>query len=169
MDSHQRSANYLFWQRVVLCLTVFSLLYIGAVKPLQSLLIDKVIFPIASDFALDYENVRLAPYVDEIDIITQWPKPDNYTKIQLLFSGYVWLALALFWAAKSYKLIKILLFYQLALVILMPLAGWLILEGHGWVIIAANVHDKVYSALLIILGVLALRSAALSMKKETVV
>ena len=167
LDSHQRSARYLFWRRVLLSLTIFAVIYIGIVIPLQSLLIERVIFPAVNEFALDYENARLAPDVDEIFIITQWPKPDHYTKIQLLFSGYIWLALALFWAAKSYKLIKILLFYQLALVILMPLAGWLILEGHGWVIIAANVHDKVYRALLIILGVLAVRRAALSLKKET--
>lgn len=167
LDSHQRSARYLFWRRVLLSLTVFSLLYVGAVRPLQSLLIDKVIFPVASDFVLDYKDVQLAADVDEIDIITQWPKPDHYTKIQLLFSGYIWLALALFWIAKSHKLIIILLLYQLALVILMPLAGWLILEGHGWVIIAANVHDKVYKALFIIIGLLAVRSAALSLRKET--
>ena len=111
--------------------------------------------------------MQLAADVDEIDIITQWPKPDHYTKIELPFNGYICLALALFWAAKSYKLIIILLLYQLALVILMPLAGWLILEGHGWAIIAANVHDKVYKALFIILGLLAVRSAALSLKKET--
>ena len=169
MDSHQRSARYLFWRRVLLSLTVFSLLYIGAIRPLQSLLIDKVIFPAVSDFALDYENVRLATYVDEIDIVTQWPKPDHQTKIELPFNGYICLALALFWAAKSQKLIIILLLYQLALVILMPLAGWLILEGHGWAIIVANVHDKVYKALFIILGLLAVRSTALSLKKATVV
>ena len=167
MDSHQRSARYLFWRRVLLSLTVFSLLYIGAIRPLQSLLIDKVIFPIASDFVLNYKDVQLAADVDEIYIITQWPKPDHQTKIELPFNGYICLALALFWAAKSQKLIKILLFYQLALVILMPLAGWLILEGHGWVIIAANVHDKVYKALFIIIGLLAVRSAALSLRKET--
>ena len=169
MDSHQRSARYLFWRRVLLSLTVFSLLYVGAVRPLQSLLIDKVIFPVASDFVLDYKDVQLAADVDDIDIITQWPKPDHYTKIELPFSGYICLALALFWAAKSYKLIKILLFYQLALVILMPLAGWLILKGYKWVIIAANIHDTVYNALFIILGLLAVRSTALSLKKETVV
>jgi len=167
LDSHQRSARYLFWRRVLLSLTVFSLLYVGAFRPLQSLLIDKVIFPAVNEFALDYENVRLAPDVYEIDIITQWPKPDHYTKIQLLFSGYISLALALFWIAKSHKLIKILLLYQLALVILMPLAGWLILKGYKWVIIAANIHDTVYNALFIILGLLAVRSAALSLKKET--
>lgn len=167
LDSHQRSARYLFWRRVLLSLTVFSLLYIGAIRPLQSLLIDKVIFPIASDFVLNYKDVQLAADVDEIYIITQWPKPDHQTKIELPFNGYICLALALFWAAKSQKLIKILLFYQLALVILMPLAGWLILEGHGWVIIAANVHDKVYKALFIIIGLLAVRSAALSLRKET--
>lgn len=111
--------------------------------------------------------MQLAADVDEIYIITQWPKPDHQTKIELPFNGYICLALALFWAAKSQKLIKILLFYQLALVILMPLAGWLILEGHGWVIIAANVHDKVYKALFIIIGLLAVRSAALSLRKET--
>ena len=139
----------------------------GVVRPLQSLLIDKVIFPVASDFVLDYKDVQLAADVDEIDIITQWPKPDHYTKIQLLFSGYIWLALALLWIAKSHKLIKILLLYQLALVILMPLVGWLILKGYKWVIIAANIHDTVYNALFIILGLLAVRSAALSMKKES--
>ncbi len=167
LDSHKRSAEYFFWRRVLLSLTVFSVLYMGVVRPLQSLLIERVIFPAVNDFALDYDNVLLTTDVDEIDIITQWPKPNHYTKIQLLFSGYIWLTLALFWIAKSHKLIKILLLYQLALIILMPLAGWLILEGHGWVIIAANVHDKVYNALFIILGLLAVRSGALSLKKET--
>ncbi len=69
LDSRQRSARYLFWRRVLLSLTVFSLLYVGAVRPLQSLLIDKVIFPVASDFVLDYKDVQLAADVDEIDII----------------------------------------------------------------------------------------------------
>ena len=167
LDSHQRSARYLFWRRVLLSLTVFSLLYIGAIRPLQSLLIDKVIFPIASDFVLNYKDVQLAADVDEIYIITQWPKPDHQTKIELPFNGYICLALALFWAAKSQKLIKILLFYQLALVILMPLAGWLILEGHGWMIIAVSIHEKLYKFLFLILGLLAVRRAALSLKKET--
>ncbi len=160
MDSHQRSRHTLFWRRVVLGLSVFSLLYIGAVRPLQSLLIEKVIYPAVNDFALSFENIRLEKDVDEIDIVTQWPKPDHRTKIELPFSGYVCLALALFWTAKNHKLIKILLLYQLALVILMPIAGWLILNGYGWVIILTNVHDKVYKALFIIMGLLAVRSTA---------
>ena len=166
MDNHQRSANYLIWRRVLLSLTVFSLLYIGAVRPLQSLLIDKIIFPAVSVFALDYEDVQLITNVDEIDLITKWPHPDYQTQIELPFNGHVWLALALFWIAKSHKLIKILLLYQLVLVILMPLAGWLILEGYGWVTIATNIHNKVYKALFIIVGLLAIRSLILSRKLE---
>ena len=69
MDNHQRSANYLIWRRVLLSLTVFSLLYIGAVRPLQSLLIDKIIFPAVSVFALDYEDVQLITNVDEISFV----------------------------------------------------------------------------------------------------
>ena len=167
LDSHKRSAEYFFWRRVLLSLTVFSVLYMGVVRPLQSLLIERVIFPAVNDFALDYDNVQLTTDVDEIDIITQWPKPGHQTKIELPLNGHVWLALALFWAAKNRKLIRILLLYQLVLVVLMPLAGWIILEGHGWVIIVANVHDKVYKALFIILGLLAVRSGILSLKKET--
>ena len=106
MDSHQRSRHYLFWRRVLLSLTVFSLLYVGAVRPLQSLLIDKVIFPAVSVFALDYEDVQLITNVDEIDLITKWPHPDYQTQIELPFNGHVWLALALFWIAKSRKLIS---------------------------------------------------------------
>ena len=169
MDSHQRSARYLFWRRVLLSLTVFSLLYVGAVRPLQSLLIDKVIFPVASDFVLNYKDVQLAADVDEIYIIMQWPKPGQNTKIELPFNGYAWLALALFWGAGNRKLIRILLIYQLVLIFVMPIAGLLILEGHRWMIIAVNIHEKLYKFLFLILGLLAVRSAALSLKKETVV
>ncbi len=124
MDSYQRSENYLIWRRVLLSLTVFSLLYLVAVRPLQSLLIDKIIFPAVSVFALDYEDVQLITNVDEIGLITKWPHPDYETQIELPFNGHVWLALALFWIAKSRKLIRILLLYQLILIVLMPLAGW---------------------------------------------
>ena len=167
LDSHKRSAEYFFWRRVLLSLTVFSVLYIGVVRPLQSLLIERVIFPAVNDFALDYDNVQLTTDVDEIDIITQWPKPDHLTKIELPFSGYVWLALALFWGAGNRKLIRILLIYQLVLIFVMPIAGLLILEGHRWMIIAVSIHEKLYKFLFLILGLLAVRSAVLSLKKET--
>ena len=137
------------------------------VRPLQSLIVDQIIFPKVSEVDLEYENVHIGKGVDEIYLTTQWPKPDHLTKIELPLNGHVWLALALFWAAKNRKLIRILLLYQLVLVVLMPLAGWLILEGHGWVIIVANVHDKIYKALFIIVGLLAARSSVLSLKKET--
>ena len=166
MDNHQRSANYLIWRRVLLSLTVFSLLYIGAVRPLQSLLLDKVIFPVVSEFALDYKDVRLVTDVDEIDLITQWPKPGHLTKIELPFNGHVWLALALFWGAGNRKMIKILLLYQLVLVFLIPVAGLLILKGHGWMIMVANIHEKLYKFLFLILGLLAVRSFILSKKLE---
>ena len=167
LDSHKRSAEYFFWRRVLLSLTVFSVLYMGVVRPLQSLLIERVIFPVVNDFALDYDNVQLTTDVDEIDIITQWPKPDHRTKIELPFSGYVWLALALFWGAGNRKLIRILLIYQLVLIFVMPIAGLLILEGHRWMIIAVSIHEKLYKFLFLILGLLAVRSAVLSLKKET--
>ena len=167
LDSHKRSAEYFFWRRVLLSLTVFSVLYMGVVRPLQSLLIERVIFPAVNDFALDYDNVLLTTDVDEIDIITQWPKPDHLTKIELPLNGYVWLALALFWGAGNRKLIRILLIYQLVLIFVMPIAGLLILEGHRWMIIAVSIHEKLYKFLFLILGLLAVRSAVLSLKKET--
>ena len=166
MDSYQRSENYLIWRRVLLSLTVFSLLYLVVVRPLQSLLIDKIIFPAVSVFALDYEDIQLITNVDEIGLITKWPHPDYQTQIELPFNGHVWLALALFWIAKSRKLIRTLLLYQLILIVLMPLAGWLILEGYGWVTIATNIHNKVYKALFIIVGLLAVRSLKLRRKLE---
>ena len=167
LDSHKRSAEYFFWRRVLLSLTVFSVLYMGVVRPLQSLLIERVIFPAVNDFALDYDNVQLTTDVDEIDIITQWPKPGHQTKIELPLNGYVWLALALFWGAGNRKLIRILLIYQLVLIFVMPIAGLLILEGHRWMIIAVSIHEKLYKFLFLILGLLAVRSAVLSLKKET--
>ena len=166
MDSYQRSGHYLFWRRVFLNLTIFSLLYVWAVMPLQSLLIDKVIFPAVSVFVLDYEDVQLITSVDGIGLITKWPHPDYQTQIELPFNGHVWLALALFWIAKRRKLIRILLLYQLILIVLMPLAGWLILEGYSWVTTATNIHNKVYKALFIIVGLLAVRSLELGRKLE---
>ena len=167
LDSHKRSAEYFFWRRVLLSLTVFSVLYIGVVRPLQSLIVDQIIFPKVSEVDLEYENVHIGKGVDKIYLITQWPKPGQNTRIELPFNGHACLALALFWGAGNRKLIRILLIYQFVLIFVMPVAGLLILEGHRWMIVAANVHDKVYKALFIIVGLLALRSAVLSLKKET--
>jgi hypothetical protein len=141
----------------------------GAVRPLQSLIIDQFIFPKLSEVDSEYENVQIVKGVDEIYLITQWPKPDQSIKIELPFNGYAWLALALFWGAGNRKLSRILLIYQLVLIFVLPVAGFLILEGHKWMIIAVSIHEKLYKFLFLILGLLAVRSAALSLKKETVV
>ena len=167
LDSHKRSAEYFFWRRVLLSLTVFSVLYMGVVRPLQSLIVDQIIFPKVSEVDLEYENVHIGKGVDVIYLTTQWPKPDHLTKIELPLNGYVWLALALFWGAGNRKLIRILLIYQLVLIFVMPIAGLLILEGHRWMIIAVSIHEKLYKFLFLILGLLAVRSAVLSLKKET--
>lgn len=116
--------------------------------------------------AHNYDNVHITKGVDEIKIITQWPIPDHRTKIELPFNGYVWLALALFWTAKSRKLIKILIVYQVIWAILLPLVFLLILNGNGFMLIAANLHEKVYKALFIIVGLLAVSSATLSLNRN---
>ena len=139
----------------------------GVVRPLQSLVIDQIIFPKVSEVVSEYENVHIGKGVDEIYLITQWPKPGQSTKIDLPFNGYAWLALALFWGAGNRKLIRILLIYQLVLIFVMPITGLLILEGYRWMIIAVSIHEKLYKFLFLILGLLTVRSGALFLKKET--
>ena len=130
------------------------------------MLVDKIIFPAISDVALDYKDVQVFALGDGIDLMTQWPNSNYHTKLGLPFTGHIWLALTLLWIAKSRKLIRTLFFYQLVLFVLMPFAGWLILEGYGWVAMATNIHDKVYKKLFVIVGLLAIRSLILRRKLE---
>ena len=106
--------------------------------------------------------------IDEIDLIWQKSKNEIRAKFELPFNGHILFALTLLIAAGNKEFIRILVFYQLVLLIILPLLGLLFLNGRLWLAIILKFHEKAHKNVFIILGVISIKSAAsgLSIKKS---
>ncbi len=67
--------------------------------------------------------------------------------------------MSLIWPTKNKHFRRVVWNYNLALFVIIPLAAVGIMYGITWLAPLINVHDKVYKALFLILGVLAVREA----------
>jgi len=63
------------------------------------------------------------------------------------------------WPAKNRHFGRFILIYNWILFLIIPIVAISIINGFTWLAPLANVHDKVYKALFLILGVLAVREA----------
>ena len=168
LDRKQRAAVFSFWRRVFLCLIAFSFIYLGLLRPLQRF-VTKVYFgPFVEKFILKKDNYYIETAIDEIDLIRQNSKSEIRAKFELPFNGHILFALTLLIAARNKEFIRILVFYQLVLLIILPLLGLLFLNGQLWLAIILKFHEKAHKIVFIILGVLSIKSAAsgLSIKKS---
>ena len=78
-------------------------------------------------------------------------------KIEVPFNGYFWLAMAMIWPAKNRRFGRFILIYNWILFLIIPIVAISIINGFSWLAPLANVHDKVYKALFLMLGILAVR------------
>jgi hypothetical protein len=69
---------------------------------------------------------------DEIVAIMRAVQNSFRTKLELSFNGHILLALTLFVATGNHKFIRILVIYQLALFLIIPFLGWLLINGQNW-------------------------------------
>ena len=159
LDRKQRSAVFSFWRRIFLCLIVFAVTYLSVIRPTQKWIINKAIFPVVSEAYKNKHHIQLEPgSADEIVAIMRAGQNSFRTKLELPFNGHILLDLTLFVAAGNHKFIRILVIYQLALFLIIPFLGWLLINGQNWLSIILNFHEKAHKVGFLILGLLSIKS-----------
>ena len=97
---------------------------------------------------------------DEILVIMLAGKKSVSTKLELPFNGHILLALTLLIASGNNKFIRFLVIYQILLFFIIPLLGWLLINGQNWLSIILNFHENAHKAVFLIMGLLSIKSKA---------
>ena len=158
MDYRERSYRYLFWRQLIISLTAIGLVYILFIRPIQVFAVREFILPAFDTLIKSDSDILITPGKDEFfleSITHSFPR----VKIEVPFNGYFWLAMSLIWPTKNKHFRRVVWNYNLALFVIIPLAAVGIMYGITWLALLTNVHEKVYKALFLILGVLAVREA----------
>ncbi len=158
MDYRERSERYLFWRQLIISLTAVGLAYILFIRPIQSFAVREFILPAFDSFIKPDSDILTAPGRDEF-FLESITNSFLRVKIDVPFNGYFWLAMAMIWPAKNRHFGRFILIYNWILFLIIPIIAISIINGFTWLAPLANVHDKVYKALFLILGVLAVREA----------
>ncbi|MDP7094626.1 MAG: hypothetical protein QGG86_00380 [Candidatus Marinimicrobia bacterium] len=156
MDYHERSYRYLFWRKLFISLIAIGLVYILFIRPVQSFLVREFILPAFDSFITPESEIVSSPGVDEFflsSLSDSFPR----VKIEVPFNGYFWLAMSMIWPTKNKQFGRVVWNYNLVLFAIIPLSALGIIHGFTWLAPVVNVHEKVYKALFLILGILAVR------------
>ena len=161
MDRKQRSAVFPFWRRVFFSLIVFSISYLSVIRPTQKWIVDKLIFPNVYHNYTSNQDIKFSPgTADEIIVINQVGLNSVRTKLELPFNGHILLALTLLIASGNKNFIRFLVIYQVLLFFIIPLLGWLLINGQNWLSVVLNFHEKAHKAAFLIMGLLSIKSKA---------
>ncbi len=156
MDHRERSFRYLFWRKLCISLTAIGLIYILFIRPVQSFVVREFILPAFDSFITPESEIVSSPGVDEFflsSLSDSFPR----VKIEVPFNGYFWLAMSMIWPTKNKQFGRVVWNYNLVLFAIIPLSALGIIHGFTWLAPVVNVHEKVYKALFLILGILAVR------------
>ena len=156
LDDHQPTTKFLFWKRASLSIILFILIYFGGIKPLQSILIDQMIYHPLVTYIQQYPHFHLAIIEDEMRLKNYSTFPQVPAKIDWPLNGSICLAFALLFIGGNRKMMQILVLYQFSFLILMPFAILLILNGYGLMEIIYSIHLKLYKLLFIFIGLLSI-------------
>ena len=160
MDYSVRSYRYLFWRQLIISLIAIGLVYILFIRPIQSFAVREFILPAFDSFIKPGSDILTGTgWVDDGFYISSLSDSFPRVKIDVPFNGYFWLAMAMIWPAKNRHFGRFILIYNWILFLIIPIVAISIINGFTWLAPLANVHDKVYKALFLILGVLAVREA----------
>ena len=158
MDYSERSYRYLFWRQLIISLIAIGLVYILFIRPIQSFAVREFILPAFDSFIKPDSDINIAPGRDEF-FLSSSTGAFSQVKIEVPFNGYFWLAMALLWPTKNKRYSRVIWYYNWALLAIIPTAALGILCGLNWLAPVVMVHEKVYRALFLILGVLGVREA----------
>jgi len=156
MDYRERSYRYLFWRKLFISLIAIGLVYILFIRPVQSFVVREFILPAFDSFITPESEIVSSPGVDEFflsSLSDSFPR----VKIEVPFNGYFWLAMSMIWPTKNKQFGRVVWNYNLVLFAIIPLSALGIIYGFTWLAPVVNVHEKVYKALFLILGILAVR------------
>ena len=163
MDSHQRSANHLFWRRFFFSVTVFFALYIGAVRPLRVYLNTQVVYPVFTRLA--EERAEISQPTSRTTVIVLKDNGDT-AAFTIPFGGNFWIPFVLLFIARNWKIIRLLLYFNSALILMYPVLGLLTVWGQGWAIVFLNLLYYMEGGFFLIFVLLAIHSLILSRKLE---
>ena len=166
LDDHQPTTKFIFWKRVVIILILFFLFYYIGIKPLQSILIDKIIYPPLAGYIQNYPDFYLIIIEDEMRLKNYSTFPQVPGKIEWPINGSICLAFALLFIGGYRKIMQILVLYQFSFLILMPFAILLILNGYGLMEMIYGIHLKLYKLLFLFLGFLSIMDLYSKIPKE---
>ena len=158
MDYRERSYRYLFWRKLFISLIAIGLVYILFIRPIQSFAVREFILPAFDTLIKSDSDILIKPGKDEFfleSITHSFPR----VKIEVPFNGYFWLAMAMIWPTKNKRLARVIWIYNSLLFLIIPIVALGIIYGFTWLAPLTNIHENVYKALFLILGVLAVREA----------
>ena len=165
MDYRERSERYLFWRQLIISLTAVGLVYILFIRPIQSFAVRELILPAFDSFIKPGSDIFTGTgWVDDGFSISSLSNSFPSISIEVPFNGYFWLAMAMIWPAKNKRFGRVIWIYNWVLFLIMPIVAISIINGFTWLALLANVHDKVYKALFLILGLLAVRETDVLLK-----
>ena len=163
MDSHQRSANHLFWRRLLCSVAVFSALYVGAVRPLRVYLNTQVVYPVFTRLAEERAEI-FQPTSRTTEIVLK--DSGDTAAFVIPFGGNFWIPFVLLFIARNWKIIRLLLYFNSALILMYPVLGLLTVWGQGWAIVLLNLFYYMDGGFFLIFILLAIHSLILSRKLE---
>ena len=163
MDSHQRSENYLFWRRFFFSVTVFSALYIGVVRPLRVYLNTQMIYPVFTRLA--EERAEIFQSTSRSTEIILKDSGDTAAFV-IPFGSNFWIPFVLLFIVRNWRIIRLLLYFNSALILMYPVLGLLTVGGQGWAIVLLNLLYYMEGGFFLIFVLLAIYSLILSRKLE---
>ena len=166
LDDHQPTTKFLFWKRASLSIILFILIYFGGIKPLQSILIDKIIYPPLAGYIQNYPDFYLIIIEDEMRLKNYSTFPQVPGKIEWPINGSICLAFALLFIGGNRKMMRKFILYQFVFITLIPLAVLLIINGHGLMEMIYGIHLKLYKLLFLFLGFLSIMDLYSKIPKE---
>ena len=163
MDSHQRSENHLFWRRFFFSVTVFSALYIGAVRPLRVYLNTQVVYPVFIRMAVERAEI-FQPTSRSTKIILK--NSGDTAAFVIPFGGNFWIPFVLLFIARNWKIIRFPLYFNSALILMYPVLSLLSFGEQGWAIVLLNLLYYMEGGFFLIFILLAIHSLILRKKLE---
>ena len=158
MDNSERSYRYLFWRQLIISLIAIWLVYILFIRPIQSFAVREFILPAFDSFIKPGSDIHTSLGGDEFSI-SSLSNSFPSISIEVPFNGYFWLAMSMVWPTKNKRCSRVIWIYNGLLFLIIPITALGIVYGFTWLAPLINIHEKVYQALFLILGVLAVREA----------
>lgn len=163
MALSKQSNRYFFYRRLVISLTVFGFLYILVIRPVQIILMQDYLLPLFYSILNPVGDIIASPGKDEFfleSITGAFPQ----VKIEMPFNGYFWLAMALIWPSKNKQFSRVIWVYNGLLFLIIPIIAFGMIMGINWIAFLANIHERVYKAIFLILGVIAVNQSATTLQ-----